>query len=122
MGRCGPCVSVERLSPQQAVNEPMRRGAEKAVIRRDPNENRVGFRARVPKRRSKGKPPRGQLREIGQKRGDKIAEVQRVGPHELADRVLRRRESPNKALADIATDLAGVAGVIRERGRICFSA
>ena len=58
-----------------------------------------------------------QLGEIGEQRGDEIAEVQLAGLHELADGVLGRLEGADEALADIAADLARLAGVVRQRRR-----
>jgi hypothetical protein len=67
--------------------------------------------------RPEDEPPRRQLGEIGQQRGDEIAEVQLAGLHELADRVLGRLEGADEALADVATDVAGLAGVVGQRRR-----
>ena len=61
--------------------------------------------------------PRRELREIGEQRGDEVAEVQLAGLHELADGVLGRLEGADEALADIAADLARLAGVVRQRRR-----
>lgn len=62
-------------------------------------------------------PPRRELGEVGQQRGNEIAEVQLAGLHELAHRVLGRLEGTDEALADIATDVAGLVGAIRQRCR-----
>ena len=43
--------------------------------------------------RPEDEPPRRQLGEIGQQRGDEIAEIQLAGLHELAHGVLRRLET-----------------------------
>ena len=67
--------------------------------------------------RPEDEPPRRELGEIGEQRGDEIAEVQLAGLHELADRVLSRLEGADEALADIAADLARLAGVVRQRRR-----
>ena len=65
--------------------------------------------------RPEDEPPRRELGEIGQQRGDEIAEVQLAGLDELAHGVLGRLEGADEALADVATDVAGLAGVVGER-------
>ena len=65
--------------------------------------------------RPEDEPPRRELGEVGQQRGDEVAEVQLAGLHELAHRVLGRLECADEALADVTADVAGLAGVVGER-------
>ena len=54
----------------------------------------------------------GELRQIGDQRGDQIAELQLAGLHELADGVLGALKRAHQRIADIAADLARLGGVI----------
>lgn len=65
--------------------------------------------------RPQDEPPRCELGEIGQQRSDEVAEVQFASLHELANRVLGRLEGADEALADVAADVAGLGGVVRQR-------
>ncbi len=60
--------------------------------------------------------PRGELREIGNERSDEVADLQLAGLHELAHGILGRPKGADEALADVAADLAGLRGVVRQRG------
>lgn len=65
--------------------------------------------------RPEDEPPRRQLGEIGQQRGDQTAEIQLAGLDELADGILSRLKRANQRLADIAADIPGLAGIVAER-------
>ena len=55
---------------------------------------------------------RRELGQIGEDRGDKVAETQLAGFHEIGHRVLGGLKCPDQRLANIRADIAGFAGVI----------
>ena len=67
--------------------------------------------------RAENEAPRAELGEIGDERGDEVADVQLAGIHELTDRVLGALEGADEALADVATDPARLACKVAERRR-----
>ncbi len=64
--------------------------------------------------RPEDEPPRRELGEVGQQRGDEVAEVQLAGLHEVAHGRLGGLEGADEALADVAADLTRLAGIVGE--------